>query len=122
MIQDIVGNQSLHRLRRALTPTGTLVSNAGGSPGHLFGAIGRILHLVLVNAVTRPRLRVVPDVWRREELLTVTELVEAGTLTPVLDRTFPLADAAAGLRYLEEGHARGKVVLTLGCRPSAAGA
>ena len=54
-----------------------------------------------------------PDKWTREHLLAVTELVEAGKLTPVVGRTFPLADTAAGLRYLETGHARGKVVITV---------
>jgi NADPH:quinone reductase-like Zn-dependent oxidoreductase len=114
VIQDSVGNQPLSRLRRALTPTGTLVSNAGGGPeGRVFGPIGGILRLLAVNVVARQRLRPLPDTWNREHLLTVTALIDAGELTPVLDRTFPLADAAAGLRYLEEGHARGKVVVAV---------
>jgi NADPH:quinone reductase-like Zn-dependent oxidoreductase len=114
VIQDSVGNQPLSRLRRALTPTGTLVSNAGGGPeGRVFGPIGGILRLLAVNVVVRQRLRPLPDKWNREHLLAVTALIEAGKLTPVLDRTFPLADAAAGLRYLEAGHARGKVVITV---------
>jgi NADPH:quinone reductase-like Zn-dependent oxidoreductase len=114
VIQDSVGNQPLSRLRRALTPTGTLVSNAGGGPeGRVFGPIGGILRLLAVNVVVRQRLRPLPDKWNREHLLAVTALIEAGKLSPVLDRTFPLADAAAGLRYLEEGHARGKVVITV---------
>jgi NADPH:quinone reductase-like Zn-dependent oxidoreductase len=114
VIQDSVGNQPLSRLRRALTPTGTLVSNAGGGPeGRVFGPIGGILRLLAVNVVVPQRLRPLSDKWNREHLLAVTALIKAGELTPVLDRTFPLADAAAGLRYLEEGHARGKVVITV---------
>jgi NADPH:quinone reductase-like Zn-dependent oxidoreductase len=114
VIQDSVGNQPLSRLRRALTPTGTLVSNAGGGPeGRVFGPISGILRLLAVNVVVRQRLRPLPDKWNREHLLAVTALIEAGKLAPVIDRTFPLADAAAGLRYLEEGHARGKVVITV---------
>ena len=114
VIQDSVGNQPLSRLRRALTPTGTLVSNAGGGPeGRVFGPIGAILRLLAVNVVVRQRLRPLPDKWNREHLLTVIELIQSGKLTPVLDRTFPLADAAAGLRYLEAGHARGKVVVAV---------
>jgi NADPH:quinone reductase-like Zn-dependent oxidoreductase len=113
VIHDNVGNQPLRRLRRALTPTGTLVSNAGGSPDHLFDAIAGILRVVIVNGVVRQRLRPLPDTWSREHLLTVTELVDAGKLTPVLDRTYPLADTAAGLRHVEAGHARGKVVITV---------
>jgi NADPH:quinone reductase-like Zn-dependent oxidoreductase len=112
VIQDNVGNQPLKRLRRALTPTGTLVTNAGGPPsGQAFGPIGGILHVLAVNAVVRQRLRPLPDTWTREHLLAVLELVEAGLLTPVVGRTYPLADTAAGMRHLEQGHARGKVVV-----------
>jgi NADPH:quinone reductase-like Zn-dependent oxidoreductase len=113
VIHDNVGNQSLRRLRRALTPTGTLVSNAGGSPGHVFGPIAGILRVVLANAVVRQRLRPLMDAWTREHLVAVTDLIEAGRVTPVIDRTFPLADTATGLHYLEAGHARGKVVITI---------
>ena len=114
VIQDNVGNQPLTRLRRALTPTGTLVINAGGPPsGQVFGPIGGILRVVAMNTVVRQRLRPLPDTWTREHLLAVVELVEAGQVTPVVGRTFPLADTAAGLRYLEQGHARGKVVVTV---------
>src|SRR3954465_4331448 len=89
VILDNVGNQPLRRLRQALTPTGTLVSNAGGSPsGHLYGPIGGILRVILVNAFVRQRLRPLPDRWEREHLLAVTDLVEAGELTPVLGRTY----------------------------------
>jgi NADPH:quinone reductase-like Zn-dependent oxidoreductase len=114
VILDNVGNQPLRRLRQALTPTGTLVSNAGGSPsGRLFGPIAPILRVVAVNAFVSQRLRPLPDTWTRDDLLAVTQLIETGHLTPALDRTFPLADSAAGLRYLEEGHAHGKVVITV---------
>jgi NADPH:quinone reductase-like Zn-dependent oxidoreductase len=114
VVQDNVGNQPLRRLRRALTPTGTLVSNAGGSPdGRLFGPIGAILRLAAVNGFVRQRLRPLPDKWTRGHLLGVVEFVEAGQLTPVVGRTYPLADTAAGMRYLEQGHARGKVVVTV---------
>src|SRR3954447_20503557 len=114
VILDNVGNQPLRRLRRVLTPTGTLVANAGGSPdGRLFGPIGAILRVIVVNAFVRQRLRPLLDTWEREHLLAVADLIEAGKLTPVLGRTYPLADTAAGLRYVEDGHARGKVVITV---------
>jgi NADPH:quinone reductase-like Zn-dependent oxidoreductase len=113
VVHDNVGNHPLRRLRGALTPTGTLVSNAGGSPGHVFGPIGAILRVLVLNAFVPQRLRPLPDTWTREHLLAVTELVEVEELTPVVGRTYPLADTAAGLRYLEEGHARGKVVITV---------
>jgi NADPH:quinone reductase-like Zn-dependent oxidoreductase len=105
VILDNVANQPLRRLRRALTPTGTLVANAG--------PIGGILRVIVVNVLVRQRLRPLPDTWEREHLLTVADLVEAGKLTPVLGRTYPLADTAAGLRYVEDGHACGKVAITV---------
>ena len=113
VLLDNVGGRPLGRLRRALTPTGTLVANAGGSPGHLFGPIGAILRVVAVNGIVRQRLRPLPSPWRRDDLLAVTQLIEAGRVVPVLDRTFPLADTAAGLRHVEAGHARGKVVISV---------
>ena len=113
VVLDNVGNQPLRRLRRALTPTGTLVYNAGGSPGHLFGPIGSILRVVAANGFVRQRLRPLPSDWTTEHLRAVTELVENGRVTPVIDRTVALADVAAGLHYVEQGHARGKVAVAV---------
>jgi NADPH:quinone reductase-like Zn-dependent oxidoreductase len=117
VILDNVGNRPLVRLCRALTPTGILVANGGGSPGRVFGAVGAMLRLVAVNAFVRRRLRPIypaaPAGPTREDLLAVTALVEAGTVTPVVDRTYPLADTAAGVRHVEQGHARGKAVVTV---------
>jgi NADPH:quinone reductase-like Zn-dependent oxidoreductase len=117
VILDNVGNHSLSRLRQALTPTGTLVANGGGSPGHVFGVMGSMLQLIAVNAFVRQQLRVIlpaaPAGPTHEDLLAVTALIEAGKLTPVVDRTYPLTDAAEGVRHVEQGHARGKAVITV---------
>ncbi|MGH8834657.1 MAG: NAD(P)-dependent alcohol dehydrogenase [Actinomycetes bacterium] len=113
VILDNVCNRPLSRLRRTLTPTGTLVLNGGGSPGRVVGAVGSILRAVVVNGLVRERLRLIPHEQKREQLLTLTGLIDAGKLTPILDRTYPLADTAEGLRHVEQGHARGKVVITV---------
>jgi NADPH:quinone reductase-like Zn-dependent oxidoreductase len=117
LILDNVGNHPLSRLRRVLTPTGTLVANGGGSPGRVFGAVGAMLRVVAADRFTRQRLRVLlpatPAGPVHEDLLAVTALIEAGTLTPVIDRTYPLADTAEAVRHVERGHARGKVVITV---------
>ena len=113
VILDNVGNRPLRRLRRALTPTGILVVNGGGSPGRVFGAVGSIARAVVVNAVVRQRLRPLIAKPKQGDLLALTRLVEDGKLTPVLERTYPLADTADALRRVEQGHARGKVVITL---------
>jgi len=111
VILDNVGNRPLGRVRRALAPAGTLVLNAGGTPGHLIGAIGPVLRLVAVNTVARQRLRVLPTRQDHAELAAVTALIDEGRLRPVIDRTYPLADVATALRQVEEGHVRGKIVI-----------
>jgi NADPH:quinone reductase-like Zn-dependent oxidoreductase len=78
----------------------------------VFGPIGSILRVVAVNGLVSQRFRPLPSDWTREHLLAVTDLVDAGQLAPVVSRTVPLADAAAGLHHVEQGHARGKVVVT----------
>ncbi|GAA4804068.1 NAD(P)-dependent alcohol dehydrogenase [Streptomyces ziwulingensis] len=117
VILDNVGNHPLNRLRRVLAPTGTLVANGGGAPGHVFGAVGATLRLVAAGVFARPRLRVlvpaVPAGPTREDLLAVTALIDTGRVTPVIDRTYPLADTAEGVRHVESGHARGKAVITV---------
>ena len=113
VILDNVGNRPLGRLRRALTPMGILVLNGGGSPGHVLGPVASILRAVVVNRFVRERLRLLPHEQESDQLRTLTGLIEAGKLTPVLDRTYPLADTAEGLRRVEQGHARGKIVVTV---------
>ncbi|MFD4597175.1 NAD(P)-dependent alcohol dehydrogenase [Streptomyces sp. NPDC058464] len=117
LILDNVGGRPLHRLRRALAPRGTLVANGGGSPGHVFGAMGSMLRVVAADPFVRQRLRpLVPSVPNgpvHQDLLAVTALVEAGRLAPVVDRTYPLADTAAAVRHVEQGHARGKAVISV---------
>lgn len=117
VILDNVGNRPLRRLRRVLTPTGTLVANGGGPPGRVFGAVGSTLRLVAAGALARQRLRVilpsVPGGPAREDLLAVTALLETGRIAPVIDRTHPLTATAEALRHVERGHARGKVVITV---------
>jgi NADPH:quinone reductase-like Zn-dependent oxidoreductase len=112
-ILDNVSNLPLAQLRGALRPKGTLVLNGGGSPGHVFGPVATILKTVAVNLFVSQRLRPLPSKESREELLAVTELIEGGMLRPIVDRTYSLADAAEGLSYVEQGHARGKVAVTV---------
>jgi len=113
VILDNVSSLPLTRLRGALTPKGTLVLNGGGSPGHVFGPVAGILRAVVANAFVSQRLRPLPSRQDRDELLAVTGLIGDGKLMPVVDRTYPLAETAEGLRTVEQGHTRGKVVVTV---------
>jgi NADPH:quinone reductase-like Zn-dependent oxidoreductase len=79
----------------------------------VFGPVAGILRAIVANAFVSQRLRPLPSRQNRAELLAVTGLIEDGKLTPVVDRTYPLADTAAGLGHVEQGHARGKIVVTV---------
>jgi NADPH:quinone reductase-like Zn-dependent oxidoreductase len=113
VILDNVSSLPLSRLRGALSPKGTLVLNGGGSPGHVFGPVAGIVRAVVANAFVSQRLRPLPSRQNRAELLAVTGLIEDGKLMPVVDRTCPLAETAEGLRIVEQGHTRGKIVVTV---------
>jgi NADPH:quinone reductase-like Zn-dependent oxidoreductase len=113
VILDNVSSLPLATLRGALAPKGILVLNGGGSPGHVFGPIAVLLKAVVANPFVSQRLRPLPSKETREELLGVTRLIEDGKLTAVVDRTYPLAETAEGLRHVEQGHARGKVIVTV---------
>jgi NADPH:quinone reductase-like Zn-dependent oxidoreductase len=113
VILDNVGNHRLRELRRAVVPAGTIVLNAGGSPGHVFGPIAALARAVAVNAFVGQLLRPLPTRQDRTELAAITALIEEGKVTPVVDRTYPMADTAKGLHYVEAGHVHGKVVITI---------
>ena len=112
VILDNVEAQSLSAARRALTPTGTLIPNSGAG-GRWFGPLGRILKARLRSLFTRQALRPFLSRENRHDLLALKALIEAGKVTPVIDRTYPLSQAAAALRYVGAGHTQGKVVVTV---------
>ncbi len=113
VILDNIGNRSIRDLRRAATPTGIVIINGGGSPGHIIGAVGSILRGAIVNLFARQQITMIPTSWSQDDLITVADMVSTGALRPIIDRTYPLADTAAGLQHVEAGHARGKVVITV---------
>jgi NADPH:quinone reductase-like Zn-dependent oxidoreductase len=114
VIVDTAGRRPLRQLRRALTPKGTLVVVGGDGGGRWTGGFFRgILRGPLVSLFVGQRLRGLATKIEQEDLVTLTELIEAGTLTPVIDRTYPLIEAADAIRHLEEGHAAGKIVITV---------
>jgi NADPH:quinone reductase-like Zn-dependent oxidoreductase len=114
LIVDTAGRRSLSQLRRALTPRGTLVIVGGEGGGRWLGGFDRqILRAPAVSAFSRQRLRPLVSKERSEDLLVLKDLIEAGKVTPVIDRTYPLREAPEAIRYLEEGHARGKIVITV---------
>jgi NADPH:quinone reductase-like Zn-dependent oxidoreductase len=114
LIVDTAGRRPVARLRRALAPDGSLVIVGGEGGGRWLGGFQRQMLAPLRAVGSRQRLKGLVVRERQELLLALTELIEAGEVTPVIDRIYPLAEAAEAVRYLERGHAAGKVVLTVG--------
>ncbi|MFF3327026.1 NAD(P)-dependent alcohol dehydrogenase [Streptomyces sp. NPDC002889] len=111
LVIDTAGNRSLSRLRRALTPRGTLVIVGGEGGGKWLGGTDRQLRALLLSPFVGHRLRGLASRQPHSDLRLLAELIEAGSVTPVIERTYPLADVPAAVHYLAEGHARGKTVI-----------
>jgi len=110
VIFQLAGTASPRRLRRALEPGGTLVLSSG--EGRLAG-VDRILAAIVLNPFVRERLAVFVTKENGTDLGILADMMAAGQVTPVIDRTYPLAKAGEALAYLEAGHARGKVVVAI---------
>jgi NADPH:quinone reductase-like Zn-dependent oxidoreductase len=115
VVFDLVANRSLADLRRALTPVGTLVLSGGGVSrgGSLVGPMGVTIRSQLVARFVRQRLLRLTEEPSAENLATLRDLIESGAVTPVVERTYPLPEAAAAIRHVEIDHARAKVVITV---------
>jgi NADPH:quinone reductase-like Zn-dependent oxidoreductase len=111
LILDIGGNSRLSRLRRALTPRGTLV--IAGGEGARWTGVGRQLRALALSVLIRQRLTMFVSRHRQADLDTLRLLAEGGQIVPVVDRTYPLAETPQAIRRLYAGHARGKIVITV---------
>jgi len=107
IILDIAGNRSLSHLRRALAPEGTLGS-WGRRGGKWFGGIDRQLRAQMLSLFVRQKLGTLIAIARKDDLQVLREFLEAGTVKPVVDRTFALSEVAEAIRYLREGRARAR--------------
>ena len=108
LIFDNVGNHSMAQTRRALTPTGTLISNGGG---HADGKLARTVRTMLVALFVRQQASPTVKTQNHDDLVALKELVEAGKITPVIDGTYPLSETAEAIRRVASGHARGTIVI-----------
>jgi NADPH:quinone reductase-like Zn-dependent oxidoreductase len=113
LILDIGGNNSLFRLRRALTPKGTLVIVGGEEGGSLTGGFGRQLRALVVSMFVSQRLTMLASKERHTDLEALRPFLENGQVTPVIDRTYTLAEVPAAMKHLEAGLARGKIAITI---------
>lgn len=108
VILDNVASHSLSATRRVLTPNGLHVPSSGHA------GMGWVIAASLAGLFVRKQVAPFVAATTSESLLALRELIEAGKVTPVIDRTYPLSEAAAAFAYLDEGHARGKVVIAVG--------
>ena len=113
LILDTAGHRSLSQLRRALTPKGTLVIVGSEGRGRWLGGFDRSLRAPVLSRFVGQRLRMLASKPRQDDLVVLGELIEAGKLTPVIDRTYPLGEVPEAIQQLEQGHARGKLVITV---------
>ena len=113
LIFQLAGTHSPSECRRALAPKGTLLLSSGESNGRWIGPLSRTLKALLLSPLVGQRLVGFTMKPNGDDLQFLRGLIEAGTVTPVIDRTYPLAEVPDAIRYLEEGHARGKVVIAV---------
>ena len=110
LILDNVGNHSMARTRRALTPTGILISNGGG---HTDGKLGRTVRAMLVSMFVRQQASPTVKTQNHDDLVALKGLVEAGKVMPVIDRAYPLTETPEAIGRVATGRARGTVVITV---------
>ena len=113
LVLDTAGNRPLSQLRTLLTPRGTLVIVGGERGGRWLGGINRSLWASMLSPFVTQTLRGLISTMRADDLNLLAELVGSGQVVPLIDRTYPLDQAADAVRYQHEGHARGKVILTV---------
>jgi len=113
VILDGGGHRSLTRLRRALTPHGTLVIVGSETGGRWLGGFDRSLRAPVLSRFVGQKLVALMNSENARDLVVLTELIESGKVTPVVDKAYPLSEAPAAIRHMAAGHARGKVVITV---------
>jgi NADPH:quinone reductase-like Zn-dependent oxidoreductase len=114
LVLDAAGNRPLSRLRHALAPSGTLVMVGGERGGRLLGGFDRgVIRAPILSLFMSQTLRPLIATERSADLVALKELIEDGKVRPVIDRTYQLSEVPEAIRYLAQGHARGKVVVTI---------
>ena len=113
LILDVAASGSLSARRRALEPNGTLVGVGAADGGGMASIVAGLLEAAVLSRLGKKKMPFFLAKNSKEDLIVLTELIDAGKVRPVIDRTYPLTETAEAMRYLETGHARAKVVITV---------
>jgi NADPH:quinone reductase-like Zn-dependent oxidoreductase len=113
LIFQLAGTLSPSECRSALTSNGTLLISSGESEGSWIGPLDRVIKALVLSPLVSQKMASFTVKPNREDLQLLKQFIEDGTITPVIDRSYPLAQVPEAIRYLEEGHARGKVVISV---------
>jgi NADPH:quinone reductase-like Zn-dependent oxidoreductase len=109
---DLVGNHSLLACTRVLIPKGTYVM-IGGPKGQWISPMDKLVKAKLLSAFVSQDMSKMLAELNKQDLTILANLMQAGKVTPVIDRTYKLSEVPEAIRYVEQGHARGKVVINL---------
>ena len=113
LMLDNVGNRSPSECRRVLTPKGVYIASFGQPEHRWLGPLAQLLRMLVMSRFVSQKLTTFTAKENKEDLVVLKELIEAGNVTPVIDRTYPLSEVPEAIRYLEEGHTQGKIVITV---------
>jgi NADPH:quinone reductase-like Zn-dependent oxidoreductase len=113
LLLDVAGSRSWPECRRVLDPKATLVLVGGPKTNRWVGPLGHIAGVRLASLGASQKAVFFVAKFNREDLVVLQQLLEAGKVTPVIDRTYPLSELPEALSYLGEGHARGKIAITM---------
>ncbi len=113
VILDNAGKHSLSEMRRAVSPGGKLIPNSGTTGGKVFGPFGRMLRAFVSAIFVRKQAPPFMAGEKRKDMVALKDLIEAGTITPVIDKTYPLSDSPAAMAHIAAGHASGKTLVAV---------
>ena len=113
MIIDNVPNHSLAECRRILTPNGKSVRIGGGGPNdnRWIGPFGRLIQAAITGPFVSQKMGMMMAEMNQKDLTALGDLMQSGKVKPVIDRTYKFSEVPAAVSYVEQGHARGKVVI-----------
>ncbi|MCJ7781072.1 MAG: NAD(P)-dependent alcohol dehydrogenase [Acidimicrobiia bacterium] len=113
LMLDLVGNRSVSECRSVLTPKGVYMASFGQADHRWLGPLAQVFRTLLLSLFVSQKMTMFVMKPNQKDLIVLQELLESGKVTPVIDRTYPLSEVPEAFRYLEDGHARGKVVITV---------